>query len=431
MVAREVRTEPRVRKSSELDRPDVEAYVGMALRAMAKALQPCLIMFLPDDDRLVDGDPYNLLHCMLDELNLHSLEPMRHMPVRGATHRVLALRNRVAHPKLHDALTPAGALRGIDDMRLLVTAFGGPPDALDAIRGAVIASSNLAVPAVDPGDEPVSAEVEMMAGEDTPGFDEDEISARMTLRPHTEAAYAAAAVIRTQAFEMDGSIFGAGDIWNSETLERLEHRLLDQQERNLAEFIEHYVTQLSNAPRSVVQLASEVLYVHLWINAKSMTGAVKRDAVERILELQPDTTPMPASIAEALDMGLVRTGPWYHQQRWRYLHVIVDGGVALRRLSPSMRQAVLTDPWRFREWILEDKRAPAQRHALLHLLFPDTFEAIIAEQHKQRIVERLGDTPLSRTGNDDRDLFELRRRLASRYGPRFDYYRPPVSVLWQ
>jgi 5-methylcytosine-specific restriction enzyme B len=140
---------------------------------------------------------------------------------------------------------------------------------------------------------------------------------------------------------------------------------------------------------------------------------------------------MPEEIAIALDMGLVRTGPSFHQYRWMYLRTIVETAARIRGMSVSRREQLIGEPWRFRDWLLKSSEGLAQRHALLHLLYPDTFEAIISVADKRQILERLGNRLASVSGNQDRDLFDLRRTMAPEFGPRYDYYRPPVVELWR
>src|SRR5439155_14189371 len=130
-------------------------------------------------------------------------------------------------------------------------------------------------------------------------------------------------------FESAGSVFGAGSIWTVENLEHLQRRLLEEKATTLDEFVARYVNELAPADTKVVQLGAEVLYVHFWINAKSISGATKRAAIERVLATRSECAHMPSLVAAALDMGVVRTGAWFHQNRWLYLHVIVNTALLL------------------------------------------------------------------------------------------------------
>ena len=220
--------------------------------------------------------------------------------------------------------------------------------------------------------------------------------------------------------------------WPRTNLRRLDARLLDIKEKNLDSFLSSYLKQLADAPTEVVQLGAEVLYVQLWIVAKALTGIRKRAAIEQVLALDSQTVRPRGEIASALDMGLVRTGAWHHQLRWRHLHDIVEIAERVRSLPHEERAATLNDPWRWFDVVFpEGERAAAQRHALLHLVHPDTFEAILSLDHKKQILQRFKDRLVARSGQIDHDLFELRKVMAEEFGPRFDYYRRPVIDLWR
>ena len=52
------------------------------------------------------------------------------------------------------------------------------------------------------------------------------------------------------------------------------------------------------------------------------------------------------------------------------------------------RKALLTDPWGFAEWLETQEYCQGRqfRHAFLFLLFPDEFEPIMSQNHKEKIV---------------------------------------------
>ena len=79
------------------------------------------------------------------------------------------------------------------------------------------------------------------------------------------------------------------------------------------------------------------------------------------------------------------------------------------------------------------------RHALLYLLFPDEFEAIMAPQHKQEIVRAYADGSdgLPSSGDVeliglDKALLDVRRRLTEeRSGEEFSFYDEELRSVWQ
>ncbi len=416
-------------KGDEPEQPDLEAYVGSALRIVVRELSPRLRSVLPDDVRAESGDPYEILGCLLDHANRQRL--LQHVDggVVSPGHATLALRNRWAHPNAYEPMLVAETLDGLDTMIKLVQLFNGNASDLLARREEVQGAAPMPAVGSNVGPDLALSRPE----EDAPGFAPGEVSARMSLRPGTEAAYTAAATVVDQALRTDGSLFGAPfAAWSLENLRLLRGRLLDSKESTLDSFVSQYVTQLADAPSEVVQLAAEVLYVQFWISGKALSGERKRAALERVLDLDTATVRPEGKTAAALDMGLVRTGAWFQQWRWKHLHVIVEIAERLRSLSDEERVYALEDPWRWLVIVFPDgEQRAAQRHALLHLAHPDTFEAIVSLDHKKQIRERFSDRPVRRSGGIDLDLFELRRVMAEEFGPRYDYYRPPVAALWQ
>ena len=50
----------------------------------------------------------------------------------------------------------------------------------------------------------------------------------------------------------------------------------------------------------------------------------------------------------------------------------------------------MTDPWNFAEWLDAQEYSQGRqfRHAFLYLLFPDAFEAIMSQGHKEKNCQR-------------------------------------------
>ena len=77
------------------------------------------------------------------------------------------------------------------------------------------------------------------------------------------------------------------------------------------------------------------------------------------------------------------------------------------------------------------ERARMQREAILHLVFPDSFEPIISVPIKEKIANAFSDL-VSVAGEDlDRRLQQIRQSLEPLYGVEFTYYQSPVKEIWQ
>ncbi|MFF6978924.1 AAA family ATPase [Streptomyces sp. NPDC008343] len=101
------------------------------------------------------------------------------------------------------------------------------------------------------------------------------------------------------------------------------------------------------------------------------------------------------------------------------------------------REALLNDPWALRDECLDvqrsvgHKKGRAQIHVLLYTLFPVTFQPIASAYHKQEIVKAFADELPQPSGDDDRDLLELRRTLEEQTGEHVDFYDEPWVHRWR
>src|SRR5690606_39579848 len=97
------------------------------------------------------------------------------------------------------------------------------------------------------------------------------------------------------------------------------------------------------------------------------------------------------------------------------------------------RERLLTQPWAFHEFLfsLAMHAAQTQRAALLHLVFPDTFEPIVSERHKTQIVAAFDTNPSDPSDDVDRRLARIRAMMAERFGEDFHYYQPNVVEHWR
>jgi len=136
---------------------------------------------------------------------------------------------------------------------------------------------------------------------------------------------------------------------------------------------------------------------------------------------------LPDRVLEAFTGGIANPGTWYLARPDVQLTFLVRFAVALTALSDEERQAATSDPWRFRDLLQTIPLASGygQRAALLHLMFPDTFESIVASHDKGRILDFYADRLKSRTGDDDRDMLALRAALTEGHGEPYYFYRPP------
>jgi 5-methylcytosine-specific restriction protein B len=246
-------------------------------------------------------------------------------------------------------------------------------------------------------------------------------------------AYAAARQFVEVALEQDGSFFVPGTpIWATKVLTELSQRVTARIEANQEHFLEIMREQLYRASPAAIQLAAEVLFVH-YLVPRDTKASRKRDHIERILGPHPGHIILPAALNPALQWEGYRGT--VHGSRTPFMAFLVRFALRWKELDASIRAKTSKDPWAFKRRLVEartfDDRAEPQRDALLHLLYPATFEPLLSEGHKEKIVHFFfGREGLQPPDDLDEALADLRTRLSSRYGQKFDYYNGAPWQAW-
>ena len=78
-------------------------------------------------------------------------------------------------------------------------------------------------------------------------------------------------------------------------------------------------------------------------------------------------------------------------------------------------------------------RPRTQQEALLHLVHPDTFDAIVSGVHKRLIAKAFANLAQQQTGDVDRQLEQIRPALEEKYGSRnwLFYTTPEIRNVWE
>src|SRR5690606_32660572 len=155
-----------------------------------------------------------------------------------------------------------------------------------------------------------------------------------------------------------------------------------------------------------VQLLVELTWWHVLI-AKPMRYGTKRSLIDDVAAIGGAVGPT-GLFDEALHRGLVSTGTSFYTRRPNQLWLLVRFAERWTTASDSDRATWLADPWRFRELVfsLEGLADQTQRHALIHLVHPDTFEDCVS-QYSKRDIARLA-TDDERDENVDRTIESIR-----------------------
>jgi 5-methylcytosine-specific restriction enzyme B len=183
--------------------------------------------------------------------------------------------------------------------------------------------------------------------------------------------------------------------------------------------------KLRGAPDSVIQLAAELLYLHfLPVLSDLYPGELKRGAVRYQLRGMKDPATIPEDLTPVLDHGLVGGGIEVPYERERQFAWLLEFVRSWKQLTEETRAHALSDPWRFLVVVssIPGHGQRLQENALLHLVFPETFERVIIGEHKERICQTFADLVDDPDANVDRCLFLIREKLSPEYGADFDFY---------
>ena len=219
-------------------------------------------------------------------------------------------------------------------------------------------------------------------------------------------------------------------IWSSQLLDDFHGRLLTEGpvEEGFAATLKR---QLTGAASDTIQLAGEILYIHIIISAQ-MLAEKKRQTVRDVLNWSDAPVQIPPDLDAAFNVGLITPGIAFAAKKWKQLQYLAEFVVWWRSLKESIRLEALADPWAFKEVTLgvSVPAAQPQQMALLHLVHPDSFEAIISKKVKQEIADEFRREVDQPHKDVDRLLLQIREKLSADYGSSFHFYSPYLKSQW-
>ena len=262
------------------------------------------------------------------------------------------------------------------------------------------------------------------------------------LREGADRIYQAAQAWVDAALRSDSSLFTPGmPIWTSPGLRALRERILDQPDVSDRKFLEKLRDQLADSPSEVHQLMAEALYFHRLI-VSTKDGRYKRRTIETVLGWSSSPVEIPDELVAALTPGIANPGQYFHVKRPNQVGFLIEFVEQWKELEHSARTRLLADPWAFKDFVMgrefrsktltdEPNSYRTQREALLHLVFPDEFEAIVSSNHKHWIAGAFAKFIDEPAEDVDRRLAQIRPEIEARYGDDdYVYYRPDVRALW-
>ncbi|BEL03978.1 hypothetical protein Q0Z83_021690 [Actinoplanes sichuanensis] len=247
------------------------------------------------------------------------------------------------------------------------------------------------------------------------------------MRDSPAQVYALAEEIRQRCLGRLDSLLSPGtQVWTAAAAEELIERFVHAPDLSSKTFLEKLQTQLAGASSQAIRLMAELAVIYE-LTPVNVGVPAKRRMVEGVLALSGAADPLPDRVLEAFTGGVANPGTWYMTRPDVQLTFLIRSVVALTALTDEDRAGVTSDPWLFRDLLGSVPLGSGynQRAALLHLMFPDTFESIVASQDRGRILDFYAERLTTRSGDDDRDMLLLREALADENGEPIHFYRPP------
>ncbi len=258
-----------------------------------------------------------------------------------------------------------------------------------------------------------------------------------------EIVYKAAQKWVDSALRADDSLFTPGvAIWSSRWLGELRERFLDRPDASGSSFEEKLLGQLAGSRAEVYQLMGEALYFYFLIVSTQNSDA-EVDVIKAVLDASPSPVDIPRDLIAALTPGIAGPGPAFHTQRHYQIGFLGEFAEQWKKLDSSTQDRLLREPWSFKDFSksidfqsklmsgLPSDSLP-QQSALLHLVYPDTFEDIVSVDHKKRISETgafrhfiTEDSP-----DVDRRIYQVRQGIEAGLGKDFDFYDVEVGNRW-
>lgn len=254
--------------------------------------------------------------------------------------------------------------------------------------------------------------------------------------PETDAVYEAADQFVEGPLRRGLSLFTPDrSLWRGESVGALHASYVDETDGEPKPFEARMHDQFEEASDDTIQLLAEVLYVHfLTPRPEIVSGETKRETIQTVLGWMDDPVSIPPELDHALEPGLVATGIGFTTLRFWMVRFLVKFGFAWAELVDDDQERLLDDPWAFREMVFEvdAQKSQGQRHALLHLVFPQTFEPLISQSAKQQVASRFEHFVDESDTNLDEKLIQVRETLAEELGREFDsFHDPEIQWRWE
>lgn len=262
--------------------------------------------------------------------------------------------------------------------------------------------------------------------------------------PGAEAAYAVAVQFRDHCLREGRSLLWPNErVWTLEHLDSLWSAFAANPDPGEKSFFEKWELQLADQAADVHRVAADLMVIYSLFPRKSTLGAARKSEYISIVREWKDL-PTPDRdagelVSRAFMTGIATAGIYYLTgMPYHVAFYLQFSREAIRRqadltdwqvtaeLADSTRQFIMNRP-EFRGDTI------AGRNILLHLLFPDRYEAWASQRSKERVVAALGTEAGVRDDDDiDEALMRIRQHLSTTLGKQdFQFWDDDIAPLWE
>lgn len=245
--------------------------------------------------------------------------------------------------------------------------------------------------------------------------------------------YDAAAAFKERCLIRDDSLFTPGSgVWTPAHVRAAGERA-GAEHSGSGSFIERLASQLEGLQPSEIQVGAELLYV-LLLPELDTGGAKKREHISRILAMLPTRVVLPPEVDAALDAGGAANFVAAKAHRYAWLRFFAALFTRLKDMPEHERRSILDAPWQLRALVDEVRTSTdaMQANAFLHLLFPQQFEYVVSEGHREKLIQTFQAAPgVAEAEDPDRKIARIRELASVGGDPDLDLYEDPFQRIWK
>lgn len=216
--------------------------------------------------------------------------------------------------------------------------------------------------------------------------------------------------------------------WSVANIEALLGAFMGEPDYGKGSFVDKWRKQLADQSPDVHRVAVDVLAFYYLFPGR-ISQATKLRNVTEVSGWKLARGPELDLLRQAYGMGLGHPGAFYNTGQPVHLAFYLE--FAKRIHSEGIDPHDPDECKRLADEVKEVVHGSSgSRHILLHLLFPDRFEQVVSDGHKEKIVTAFKQFS-GGVSDIDEALSNIRSSLSQRFGANFDFYDDDVKGEWQ